>query len=582
MKPIVVDANNNLNIPAAWLEHSKKLYSQDFITSKEMLSHNNDYATNLYGTTIISPGYHVSGGEIKSSGVNFTGEFKWDNLIASSVPLWYKYSILQPVDVVETEVRSASLTTEVGAGTATLTNLINKDGFYIVRNSIELTIGTSIQQVTSFYTNYGEEYITLDISDIDTVALDINVSYTIAKLGIELDIDKSTNYSMQIYSHYEDTAIVVMMFETFVTGTIQYTLNSVDQTEYLTLVNLYTKVADGMVAPNTFTYSYNGEVKFPLTFTFALFAIQPLSTKYTSIMHADVKTGLSINAPWFINLNGSFNEVVPVKEYENIQPKIIMHKEETQMINMDEFAVINDNIIWHGNPDSTISGIDVYFVDKPEALLDVKTYNKNTKIVTLSKRIPVGTHIICEYKEISYSIEYKYLQVNPSVNFDDDLYNNYVLLYLDLNEPEVGRNIYHMLLPKIVNGEIINYTYAVILAALQTAYPGPDILPFMFFIINEPIDSDFYTIFDFTTRGGYNISSKTVTDSIYWDGEDVDISGNVYATVPSALIDQLAEHILEWSEETDINIARDNAKIEIEEHIQNTKRLGMNVTIEME
>ena len=576
MKPIVINKlNDNSLIPVSWLEGSEELYSQDFVTVRELLSYNSNYTTNIYGTLMVTPGSNIN---IQASNIMLSGEFVWNNDTATSIPLWYKHNIYQPVDIIEEIVVTKTLSNvAVGTTIITISDLINKDGFYILRNSIEFKIDGTQQPPTSYYTNYGEEYLQVDITNINTTTHNISLTYKIVKLSIELSINNNFKFNLIVNHHYGDLAIVTILFDVFLTGELIYTSNKSKIVELLNLTNLYTKVATNMVNENTYTYSYNGNIEFPSRHVFAIFAVKPDNNNYSSIVYADVKAGLSIDEPWYITLHGSYSVNYPIKEYEYIQPNIIFHNEINSMINQTEIMLVHPNALWHADSSNTITGISVSFLDDPTVMLQVESYNEQTNIVKLINNVPIGTNMICKYGSINYNIDYDYLQLNPTLNKQDDLYNNYVLLYIDLSTPD--RNIYHMFLPKIVNDQVVIYTHNKVITDLQLLIPNA--MPFMLFMINEPVDSDFFSVFDFTTRGGYNISSNTVTDSIYWDGEDVDISGNIYARIPKVLVENLTNNIMEWND-IELLDAEVQAKESIIEHIENTKRLGMNIITEWE
>lgn len=571
MKASIVTNNSRYDIPIAYMRGSRKLFSQDFVVNQNLLLERKEFQSTLLGVlfTIAKPNLRI-----KAPGIDLTGEFYRDQVLNILVPLWYVYKIKLPVQSTAVNRRVVSLQTEVGQTLVEVKNLRTTSKDHIVINTVKFLIDNQEQSALSYNINHADGSLVADISALTPNVYTIEVQYDLVQLGIDVTLTEGV-FSLRARHHFKEEYLVDVLTSKELVVDIKYQYKGTTHQEIAFPDTLYKEVEPELVASNTYTYSYVDVVKFPTTKSYLLFAIRSKRSYLPTLFGSREPQGLDSDRPWFLRLEGVLPAGYAIKELSLGSQKIESRKQKGIIVSKNQIKIgANKLYLVRSRTSDTIEGINVYTPNRETNLFPVTNYDSRTGIITIANEIPPFAEIFVEFREIIDWTDYENLQLNPLLENDPEfILSNKFLVYADFNSTDDDRSIYHIALPKILNGEF--YTYSLEELIAYVAKKTTNGLPIALVEITETTDEDYYISYDIRPRGGYSGESRLITDRVLWDGEDVDITGQLFTFIPRQVVEKQKELELAWDPSITLEQAELLSRQKIESVIVDTTRVGM-------
>lgn len=571
MKAALLTEIGAYDIPISYLKGSRKLFSQDFVVCQNLLLTNKAYQATLLGVlfTIAKPNLRI-----KAPGIELTGEFFREEVLNILIPLWYGYKVKLPVQSTASSQRTVAIQTIPGETLIEIKNLRDNIKQHIVINTLSFSIDGQEQSALSYSINHADGSIVSDISALAPNSYNIEVKYDLVELSIEV-IPGEGVYSLRVRNHFKDLYLVDVLTSSELAATIKYQYKGLTYEELGVPDILFKQVEPELVAPNTYTFSYTDYVKFPTTKTFLLFAIRSKRSYLPTIFGPREPQGLDSDRPWFMRLEGILPQGVTIKETNLGTQKIDSKKQKGVVISKNQIRIGASKLYLAKTKDNKhLEGISVYASGRDDYLFPVSNYDPRTGVITLDIDIPLFADIFVEFREIIEWTDYEQLQLNPLLQSDPEtILKNLFLVYADFTSTDDDRSLYHIQLPKVVDGEFHNYTLEECQALVAEVTSNG--LPIALIGLTETTDEDYYFSYDIRARGGYTGNNLKIVDRVLWDGEDVDITGKLFTFVPRNIVDRQIELEKKWDPTITVEQAELITRRKIESVIVDATRVGM-------
>jgi hypothetical protein len=572
MKAAVLEKASNYDIPLAYLKGSRHLFSQDFVIVQNLLLDNEDFQSTLTGVLFTVPKNNL---RLRAPGIEMTSEFYRDPIINNLIPLWYRYKVKLPVQSTSINTRTLSLQTVPGQTLVEIKNLKDSATQHIVINQLKFLIDGQEQSSSSYTINHADGSLLADLSALAPNVYNLEVQYTIVQLSIDISVLEGVT-SLRVRKHYKEEFLVDVLTsrDTNITAKYQYRGKSFEELGLPDI--LYTEVEPELVALNTYTFSYVDVIKFPTKKTYLLFAIRSKRSYLPTIFGPREPQGLDSERPWHIRLEGILPLSYKIKEVEISGQRVEGKKQRATIISKNQIKIgANRLFLTSAKDNKHIEGISVYSSSNTKSLLPVNSYDSRTGVITLDVEVPFAAEIYVEFRELVDWVDYENLQLNPILENDpESILSQKFLVYVDFNSTDDDRNIFHIGIPKIVNGEFYNYSLQELRSIVSSLTVNG--LALALVEVTETTDEDYYIDYDLRTRGGYSGESYYLTDRATWDGENVDITGQLFTFVPRKVVEDQKQLELKW----DVGLSPESAELiarnKIEAVIVNTTRVGMN------
>lgn len=571
MKAAVLEKVGNYDIPIAYLKGSRHLFSQDFVVVQNLLLDNEDFQSTLTGVLFTVPKSNL---RLKAPGIEMTSEFYRDPILNTLIPLWYRYKIKSPVQSTSVNTRTLSLQTVPGQNLVEIKNLKDSATQHIVINQLKFFIDSQEQSASAYTINHADGSLLADLSALPPNNYNLEVQYSIVQLSLDITVVEGVT-SLRVRKHFNDEFLVDVLSsrETNINTKYQYRGKSYEELGLPDI--LYTEVEPELVALNTYTYSYVDSIKFPTKKTYLLFAIRSKRSYLPTIFGPREPQGLDSERPWHIRLEGILPLSYKIKEVEIGGQRVEGKKQRATVISKNQIKIgANRLFLTSAKNNKYIEGINVYTSSNTESLLPVNLYDSKTGVITLDVDIPFTAEIYVEFREIVDWVDYEDLQLNPILENDPEIIlGQKFLIYADFNSTNDDRNIYHISIPKIVNGEFYSYSLDELKALVLSKTTNG--LALALVEITETTDEDYYIDYDLRTRGGYSGESYYLTDRVTWDGENVDITGQLFTFVPRKVVQDQTLLEQKWNPALSGIQAELISKGKIESVIVSATRSGM-------
>lgn len=576
MKAFIADNIRNKGVGISYFQGRKRLYSQDFVATNEYLANNPDFVAGVLGTFLTTVSDDL---DVRSSNVEITDQFHTNRSTSEVTALWHTQVLSTTVTSSSTKNRTVNVAFDTSVQSViTIENLLEKEEEYIDFASVEFRIDGQLQSSQSYYINQGRALFQADLSALAASIYTITLTYTVVELSLNVNLDRGVFGA--IVSKFQNNEYVVrLLYSNETAGIITYQTEGETNTELVAMHLLYSQVSPSLVVNGTFSYAVADRIYFPSSREYQVFAVRPKNVNSSTIFNVESPKGYSVREPWYLRLSGRGTSSVPIKELPESNFYAVDRKESARVVNRRQLTISGRNISVRTEGD-TVKGILVYadgFRDNP---IDVASYVPIGGIVTLKNDVPLQAKVNVEYREFIQEVDYRFYQLNPRLNNDPlELVNNYLFIYINPDSTDASRSVYHLIIPRITTTEIKEYTYADLLDILVDN-GIPNGIPVTLVNIIEPVDEDYYNVYDTRDKGGYSGPYKAVVDKTLWDGEDVDISGVLIAKVPVIIEQQLEAKMIEWENlDRDFKIRR---RERINEVMSDYKRLGMKLYVEYE
>lgn len=572
MKASLVEKVGKYEVPLYYMRGNRKLYSQDFVSVQNLLVDNPDFQATLTGVLFTAPRENLS---IKSAGIEITAEFFKDTKLNILIPLWYKYSVTLPIESTSVEKRSVSVTSVPGQQFVEIKNLKTIPSQHIVTNKAILRINGETQSQLAFTINHAEGSIVTDLSKLPPAEYLIEVTYELVELNFEVQLYEGV-YGIRAKHHFRKEYLIDILTSSDQSAVISYRYKSEPKQEVIVPEILYKQLEPEFVGPETYTFAYTDTIKFPSYRSFLLFAIRAKRPEFPTVFGPREPLGLDFDKPWFIRLEGILPSKYRIDEVSESQEYIEGRKQRALVLTKNKIRIGARNLVL--NRTSTgkyLRGIDVYTSSGKGNLIPVLSYDVKSGIITLDAEIPLDAMVYVEFKELVDWVDYEGIQFNPILSDNQDyILKNKFIVYADFDSPDPERNLYHIAIPKIVAGEFYDYSLRDVknIVANYTANG----LPIALVELVESTDEDYYFPYDIRPRGGYSGSRRKLVDRIFWDGEDVDLTGQLFTFVPKKVVQDRLQLEQKWNVGIDLVEAELLTRGIIEKVIISSTRVGMN------
>jgi hypothetical protein len=572
LKASVVEKVGKYEIPLYYMRGNRKLYSQDFVSVQNLLMDLSDFQATLTGVLFTAPRQDLS---IKSAGVEITAEFFKDTKLNILIPLWYKYSVNFPIESTSVERKSLSVTSVPGQQFVEIKNLKTVPSQHIVTNRATLKINGETQSQLAFTINHAEGSIITDLSKLPPAEYLIEVTFELVELNFEVQLVEGV-YGVRARHHFRKEYLIDILTSSDQSALISYRYRSEPKQEVIVPEILYKQLEPQFVGPETYTFAYTDTIKFPSYRPFLLFAIRAKRPDFPTVFGPREPLGLDFDKPWFVRLEGILPSKYHIKEVSESQEYIEGRKQRAVVLAKNKIRIGARNLILNRTTSGKyLKGIDVYTSSSKETLIPVISYDVKNGIITVDAELPLDAVVYAEFRELVDWVDYEGIQFNPVLAEDQDyILKNKFIIYADFSSPNPERNLYHVAIPKIVAGEFFDYSLQDLRNIVANYTPNG--LPIALVELVESTDEDYYFPYDIRPRGGYSGNKRKMVDRIFWDGEDVDLTGQLFTFVPRKVVRDRLELEKKW------NIGIDPVQAElitrgiIESVIIDSTRIGMN------
>jgi hypothetical protein len=571
LKASIVEKVGRYEIPLYYMRGNRKLYSQDFVSVQNLLVDLSDFQATLTGVLFTPPRQNLS---IKSAGVEITAEFFKDTKLNILIPLWYKYSVNFPIESTSVETKSLSVTSVPGQQFVEIKNLKTTPSQHIVTNRAVLKINGETQSQLAFTINHAEGSIITDLSKLPPAEYLIEVTFELVELNFEVQLVEGV-YGIRARHHFRKEYLIDILTSSDQSALISYRYRSEPKQEVIVPEILYKQLEPQFVGPETYTFAYTDTIKFPSYRSFLLFAIRAKRPDFPTVFGPREPLGLDFDKPWFVRLEGILSSKYHINEVSESQEYIEGRKQRAMVLTKNKIRIGARNLVLNRTTSGKyLKGIDVYTSSSRETLIPVISYDVKNGIITVDAELPLDAVVYAEFKELVDWVDYEGIQFNPILAEDQDyILKNKFIIYADFNSSDPERNLYHVAIPKIVAGEFFNYSLQD-LRNIVANYTSNGLAIALVELV-ESTDEDYYFPYDVRPRGGYSGNKRKMVDRIFWDGEDVDLTGQFFTFVPRKVVDDRLELEKKW------NIGIDPIQAElitrgiIENVIIDSTRIGM-------
>ena len=572
MKASLVEKVGKYEIPLYYMRGNRKLYSQDFVSVQNLLIDNSDFQATLTGVLFTAPRQNLS---IKSAGIELTAEFFKDTKLNILIPLWYKYSVTLPIESTSVEKKSVSVTSVPGQQFVEIKNLKTIPSQHIVTNRAALRINGETQSQLAFTINHAEGSIITDLSKLPPAEYLLEVTYELVELNFEVQVYEGV-YGIRVRHHFRKEYLIDILTSSDQSALISYRYKSEPKQEVVVPEILYKQLEPEFVGPETYTFAYTDTIKFPSYRSFLLFAIRAKRPEFPTVFGPREPLGLDFDKPWFIRLEGILPSKYVIDEVSESQEYVEGRKQRAVVLTKNKIRIGARNLVLNRTSSGRyLKGIDVYTSSGKENLIPVLSYDIKSGIITLDAEVPLDAVIYVEFRELVDWVDYEGIQFNPILADDQDyILKNKFIIYADFNSPDPERHLYHIAIPKIVAGEFYDYTLQDLrnIVANHTSSG----LAIALVELVESTDEDYYFPYDIRPRGGYSGSKRKLVDRIFWDGEDVDLTGQFFTFVPRKVVEDRLQLEQKWNVGIDPVEAELVTRGIIEKVIIGSTRIGMN------
>jgi len=568
MKVAMVDTTSAYDIGLYYAEGRKKIFSQDYFVVENLLTHIEDFSTNITGEFLTNSNTDIV---LRAPGIEITGEFYRDSKTGRKHPLWYNQIIDTPVDGIKTVNKSITYTTSFGEQLIILEGLIEAENEVIVNNNQQLFVNGNIQSKNVYWIDHSTGTLYINISSLVNNVYTIEFYYSIVLLGLSLTLSEG-KYSLRAKHHYENMYFVNVLYSNITNGTINFQSRGESLIDSCRQQLLYREVEENGVEYNTYTYHFGDSVKFPIVSPYAMYSIRPKENSGTTIV-TKPPMGLLLDTPWFLRFTTgripSGWNIPEIEENRFERPEI--RTQIAEVITIDKIKISSENISANVYA-NRIEGIDLVINGSSNSGIYAKSFNQKTMIITLSSNIPLDSIVEVTFTEIIDWYEYDELQLNPSIADNRaELLNNYILIYHKYDGS--NRSIYHTFLPIMINGVFMIYEYDYIKTICNDIMAGST--PVALIRLIETLDEDYYQLYDIRTLGGYNSNSYYLTDVIEYDGDSIDLSGNLFTMVGNNLIEKVKKNISFYEPTYNDNQLTELSINKIVDKVHSYTRIGM-------
>lgn len=565
MNAIIREAVDSLSVPIAYAYGARRFYSQEFVSVTNLLGYDPRFVKKVVGTYILSPGtpFLADTGDI-----DLTGEFYFDSKTGESIPMWYGQILRKPVE--RKSIAQKVLTKTYQGQVASFQNVKERLSDIIVSDTVVVTVDAQVQALSAVYIDHAVGAFYVDLSQLPNVPHDITIHYEVITLDVEFtEVLGSTALRARDYGH--GSYIVTVLYSRTTGGVVRYKSSGAYLNEPVQADLLYRKTQRGLVVNDSYTFAYDQTgLVLPSTRTFQNFALRPRVESGT-VVTFQPPLGLAIGQPWFVRVVGKPPSGVSIPEIESSARTIEDRKEIAVVADRTKLAVSGKSLVVTTDSDGNLGGISATSLDGKQDI-PIQSVNSLDGIINTSVELPFDAQIEVAYKEEVTWFEYEKLQLNPSLENDPtEILSNFAIIYIGpvVNNESIG----HFLVPRAVDGKFKMYTYEEIKALCEARVPGS--IPAAIVQVIESVNENYYDFTDLRARGGYGSQSAYITDRITWDGEDVDISGNVVVKVPKALVAEITARELLWNKLLTPGQAQDIATTKIKDAIEMHRRRGM-------
>ncbi|TXG86503.1 MAG: hypothetical protein E6R13_00360 [Spirochaetes bacterium] len=571
MKASLVEKVGKYEIPLYYMRGNRKLYSQDFVSVQNLLIDNSDFQATLTGVLFTAPRQNLS---IKSAGIELTAEFFKDTKLNILIPLWYKYSVTLPIESTSVEKKSVSVTSVPGQQFVEIKNLKTIPSQHIVTNRATLRINGETQSQLAFTINHAEGSIITDLSKLPPAEYLLEVTYELVELNFEVQVYEGV-YGIRVRYHFRKEYLIDILTSSDQSALISYRYKSEPKQEVVVPEILYKQLEPEFVGPETYTFAYTDTIKFPSYRSFLLFAIRAKRPEFPTVFGPREPLGLDFDKPWFIRLEGILPSKYVIDEVSESQEYVEGRKQRAVVLTKNKIRIGARNLVLNRTSSGRyLKGIDVYTSSGKENLIPVLSYDIKSGIITLDAEVPLDAVIYVEFRELVDWVDYEGIQFNPILADDQDyILKNKFIIYADFNSPDPERHLYHIAIPKIVAGEFYDYSLQDLrnIVANHTSSG----LAIALVELVESTDEDYYFPYDIRPRGGYSGSKRKLVDRIFWDGEDVDLTGQFFTFVPRKVVEDRLQLEQKWNVGIDPVEAELVTRGIIEKVIIGSTRIGM-------
>lgn len=572
MKASLVEKVGKYEIPLYYMRGNRKLYSQDFVSVQNLLIDNSDFQATLTGVLFTAPRQNLS---IKSAGIELTAEFFKDTKLNILIPLWYKYTVTLPIESTSVEKKSVSVTSVPGQQFVEIKNLKTIPSQHIVTNRATLRINGETQSQLAFTINHAEGSIITDLSKLPPAEYLLEVTYELVELNFEVQVYEGV-YGIRVRHHFRKEYLIDILTSSDQSALISYRYKSEPKQEVVVPEILYKQLEPEFVGQETYTFAYTDTIKFPSYRSFLLFAIRAKRPEFPTVFGPREPLGLDFDKPWFIRLEGILPSKYVIDEVSESQEYVEGRKQRAVVLTKNKIRIGARNLVLNRTSSGRyLKGIDVYTSSGKENLIPVLSYDIKSGIITLDAEVPLDAVIYVEFRELVDWVDYEGIQFNPILADDQDyILKNKFIIYADFNSPDPERHLYHIAIPKIVAGEFYDYTLQDLrnIVANHTSSG----LAIALVELVESTDEDYYFPYDIRPRGGYSGSKRKLVDRIFWDGEDVDLTGQFFTFVPRKVVEDRLQLEQKWNVGIDPVEAELVTRGIIEKVIIGSTRIGMN------
>jgi hypothetical protein len=571
LKASIVESVGQYELPLYYMRGSRKLFSQDFVSVQNLLLDKTEFQSTLTGVLFTAPRQNLS---IKSAGIEITAEFFKDSKLNLLIPLWYKYSVTLPIESTSVEWRSVSVTSVPGQQFVEIRNLKTIPSQHIVTNRATLFINGETQSQLAFTINHAEGSIITDLSKLPPDSYLLEVTYELVELNFEVQLFEGV-YGIRARHHYKKEYLIDILTSSNQSAIINYRYKTLPREENVVPEILYKQLEPEFVGPETFTFAYTDTVKFPSYRSFLLFAIRSKRPEFPTVFGPREPIGLDFDKPWFLRLEGILPTQYTIDEVSESQEYVEGRKQRAIVLTKNKIRIGAKFLVLNRSSDGKyLKGIDVYTSSGKETLIPVLSYDIKSGIVTLDAEVPLDAVIYAEFRELVDWVDYEGIQFNPILTEDQDfLLKNKFIIYADFNSADPERHLYHVAIPKIVAGEFYDYTLQDLRNVVSNITSNG--LAIALVELVESTDEDYYFKYDIRPRGGYSGDKRKMVDRIFWDGEDIDLTGQMFTFIPRKVVQDRTDLEMNWNIGITAIQAELLARGEIERVIVDATRIGM-------
>lgn len=567
MNAVIRESVDTLSIPIAYALGARRFYSQEFVSVTNLLGFDPRFVKKVVGTYIISPGtaFLADTGDI-----DLTGEFYFDSKTGESVPMWYGQILRKPVERKSISQQVVNQTYQ--GNVAVFQNVKERLNDVIVSDTLEVTVDGQPQALSAVYIDHALGAFYVDLSQLPPVPHSVTIRYQVITLDVEFSevlgavVLRASDYGNSSY-------IVTVLFSRTTGGIVRYKTSGQYVNEPIQADYLYRKTQRGLVVTDSYTFAYDAQgLVLPSTRTFQNFALRP-KVESSTIITCQPPLGLSIGLPWFVRVVGKPPAGISVPEIESTARTIEDRKEIAVVADRNKLVVSGKNLIVTSDSEGNLGGISATSLDGKREI-PIESVDSLNGVINTAVELPLDALIEVSYREEVTWFEYEKLQLNPSLENDPNVVlSNFAVLYIGpvVNNESIG----HFLIPRAVDGRFKMYSYQEIYEKCQQEQPGS--IPIALIQVIESVNENCYDFTDIRIRGGYRNESHYITDQIAWDGEDVDVSGNIIVRVPKQVLEKITNRELQWNKLLSDAQAKEVATRKIKETIELHRRTGMKI-----